>query len=428
MIPIRCTVLTAIILSFTLFGEPSGLGISQSNAGDWPQILGPNRDSQALDEQPLKTDWKADQPQVLWAQPIGSGYAGPAIAQGVVYLADRAGSEERLQALDLTTGKAKWQATWPGTYRSSMDPDSGPRAVPVIANGKAVCYGAAGDLVCIELANGKVLWNLPLRKQFNAEDGYFGAGCSPIVVAGTVIVNIGGSKAGIVGVALDSGKVTWQATRYDASYASPVATSVKGQPAVIVVTRLKTVLLDAASGNVLSEIDFGARGPTVNAATPLRLSDNTYFLTASYSIGAKLVELSGDKLNIKAANKVLLASQYNSPVKVDSVVLGADGREDGGSVNLRVLDVEGLKVLEERPLPGTTHFIAIGPQVLMLSVDGTLQLAQVADGTVTIQSKRPLADKSGGVFRALPAFSNHVLVVRSSQDGRGGEVTAIKLP
>ncbi len=165
----------AIILSFAVFGEPWSSGISRCHAGDWPQILGPNRDSQALGEAPLKSDWKVDPPQVLWSAPIGSGYSGAAIAGGLVYLVDRTGNQERLQAVDLLTGRNQWQVTWPATYRSSMDPDSGPRAVPVISQGKAVCYGAAGDLVCIDIRQGKLLWNQPLRKQYRAEDGYFGA-------------------------------------------------------------------------------------------------------------------------------------------------------------------------------------------------------------------------------------------------------------
>lgn len=424
----RIVSVIVIILAFAIFGEPSSQGISRCDAGDWPQILGPNRDSQAIGEAPLKSDWKVEQPQVLWANPISSGYAGAAIVGGVVYTVDRSGSNERLQAVDLQTGKSKWQATWPATYRSSMDPDSGPRAVPVISQTRAICYGAAGDLVCVDTTNGKVLWNQALRKQFAAEDGYFGAGCSPIVIDDTVIVNIGGKKAGIVGVSLTSGKVTWQATNYDASYASPVAVQVEGKPAAIVVTRLKTVLLDAVSGKVLSEIDFGARGPTVNAATPLALGKNRFFFTASYNVGAKLVELSGDQLKVSLSDQDLVASQYNSPVLMGSAILAANGREDMGDVSLRMINASSMKVAYELPLPGTTHLIAVGEQLLMLSIDGTLQQAKVYNDMIDIQGKFSIPQTGANVYRALPALSNHILIVRSSQGGAGGKITAIKLP
>ncbi len=97
MIPtIRCNFALAIILSFAVLGEPWSGRFSNCLAGDWPQILGPNRDGQALDESPLKTDWKESAPKTLWSLPISSGYAGAAIAKGIVYLADRSASQERL--------------------------------------------------------------------------------------------------------------------------------------------------------------------------------------------------------------------------------------------------------------------------------------------------------------------------------------------
>ncbi len=178
---------------------------------------------------------------------------------------------------------------------------------------------------------------------------------------------------------------------------------------------------------MLSEIDFGARGPTVNAATPLALGHNQYFLTANYEIGAKLVELVDDQLKVKYANKELLASQYNSPVKIGSLVIGANGREDGGYVKLRTLDFSSGKSIEDLSLPGTTHLIAVGDQLLMVSIDGTLQLAQVSDGKIAVLGKYTLPGSSG-VYRALPAFSNHILLVRSSQEGQGGAFTALRLP
>ncbi len=189
----------------------------------------------------------------------------------------------------------------------------------------------------------------------------------------------------------------------------------------MVVTRLMTVLLDAQTGKVLSEIDFGARGPTVNAATPLALGNQQYFLTASYNIGAKLLELTEGKLRAAYADKQLLASQYNSPVQIGSMVIGANGREDGGDVHLRMVHVASRKVVSEQPLPGTTHLIAVGQQLLMLSIDGTLQLAKVANDKVEVNSRFTVPQASPGVFRAFAGLLRAHALVRSSQKGRVGQ-------
>ncbi len=231
-----------------------------------------------------------------------------------------------------------------------------------------------------------------------------------------------------MGVSLSSGKVIWQATDYDASYASPVEVQVAGKPAAMVVTRLKTVLVDVATGDVLSEIDFGAKGPTVNAATPLALGKNKFFFTASYNVGTKLVQLRGGRLTIELAETELVASQYNSPVMIGTSIVAPHGREDFPNVTLRLLDKESLALAAELPLPGTTHLVAVGEQLLMVSIDGTLQLAKITADKIDIQSKYSVPQTGAAVYRALPAFSKHVLVVRSSEGGQGGQVTAIKLP
>src|SRR5687767_9645852 len=57
-------------------------------ADDWPQWLGPQRDGvwretgilESLPSQGLKVRWRA---------PVGMGYAGPAVAEGRVYVTDR---------------------------------------------------------------------------------------------------------------------------------------------------------------------------------------------------------------------------------------------------------------------------------------------------------------------------------------------------
>src|SRR5688500_1730242 len=72
----------------------------QVEAGDWPQILGPQRNGQASLETPLAETWTAAGPKLLWRLPAGSGYAGAAIAKGQVFVADREQENERLTALD----------------------------------------------------------------------------------------------------------------------------------------------------------------------------------------------------------------------------------------------------------------------------------------------------------------------------------------
>ena len=57
------------------------------NADDWPQWLGPQRDGVRRETGISRSFPQAD-PKVHWRRKINSGYAGPAIADGRVYIAD----------------------------------------------------------------------------------------------------------------------------------------------------------------------------------------------------------------------------------------------------------------------------------------------------------------------------------------------------
>ncbi len=409
-----------IALLLTIFTSAS------TARSDWPQILGPNRDGKASQTEPLKTDWPAAFTPI-WSQNIGNGYGGAAIVQDSVFIMHRIGSEEFLESIDLASGKQRWRTGWEATYNSSIDPDNGPRCVPTIAGDKAICYGAAGDLTCVQTNDGKLVWSRSIRKEYNAEDGYFGAGTTPLVIGDVVIVGVGASKAGIVGVDIATGKNRWVATGYDASYAAPILLrqlGKSGKPLALIVTRLKTVLLDSADGSVLSEISFGSRGPTVNAATPVEVAENQFLLTASYGIGSTLLSTAKGTLTETYRKNQLLSSQYNTPVFINDRIIGIDGREDAGTSILRAFDPQTKKTFWEQDGFSTSHLIAVANQVLVISVDGSIRLI---DGTsanykLLAESKLP-----AGKYRALPAISEGVLILRKTTGPNNSQCIAIQL-
>ncbi len=415
------SILQAIFALAILFSLASSL------PADWPQILGPNRDGQSSGTALLATEWPADLKPV-WTADIGNGYGGAAIVGNSVYIMHRIGSEEFLESLDSATGKRIWRTPWKATYRTSIDPDNGPRCVPTIMGNKAVCYGAAGDLACVQTTDGKLLWTRTLRKDYKAEDGYFGAGASPLVIDDLIIVNIGGPKAGIVGLDLATGKTRWTATTHDASYAAPIQlkqVGKSGKPLALVITRLKTVLLDSADGSVLSEVNFGSRGPTVNAATPIEVAPNQFLLTASYGIGSTLLNVANAKLTEVYRGNQLLSSQYNTPVFIKDRIIGIDGREDAGASTLRAFDPLKQKTIWEQTGFSTSHLIAISSQTLVISVDGSIKLIDATSTTY-----KPLAESQlpSGTYRALPAFSKNLLILRKTTGPSTSQCIAIQLP
>ena len=112
---------------------------------------------------------------------------------------------------------------------------------------------------------------------------FFGAGSSPLIDVGKVIVIVGGEReaeAAVVAFHLTSGETAWHPVADEASYSSPVVATVDGTRHLIALTRLKCVSLDPEDGGVRFEFPYGQRGPTVTAANPL-VVDGNLFVSAS---------------------------------------------------------------------------------------------------------------------------------------------------
>ena len=399
--------------------------------GDWPQLLGPDRNGQAAPDERLADRWPATGPGVVWRRSVGSGYAGVAVAAGRLVLFHRlpaaetgtATDMEMVEAIDAATGKTLWREGHPTRFRPQVGGGDGPLSVPVIHDGLVVTYGAQGVLSCHRIDDGSLLWQHDTHREYDAREGYFGAGSAPVVVGhgeqATVIANVGGSRrgAGIVAFALDDGEVRWTATDEPASYAAPVAVpgAAEGElPDVIVITRYRCQQVDAATGQVRWEVPFGMRGPTVNAACPLVMpgADGTasLLITASYGVGSRCGPFAANGFTPRWEGLDSLATQYATPVLVGGSLYGFDGREDLPPASLVCLDPQNGRVRWRERQSSYGSLLAADGRLLAVGTDGTLQLIQPnGDRVEILASARPLS----GTLRAMPALAEGRLYLRN---------------
>src|SRR6516165_6453495 len=76
------------LFSWAVIGYGGIVGGQSARADDWPQWLGPKRDS-VWRETGILEKFPKGGPKVLWRTPIGGGYSGPAVAGDRVYVTDR---------------------------------------------------------------------------------------------------------------------------------------------------------------------------------------------------------------------------------------------------------------------------------------------------------------------------------------------------
>ncbi len=392
-----------------------------TRAGDWPQLLGPQRDGVAVDESLPET--LPAKLSARWSHPLGQGYAGPVVVGQQVLIFHRADDQERLDVLASDNGRVQWSRNFEAGYRGGVDADTGPRCAPVVAGDRVLVFGAAGVLHCVTLADGRPLWSRDLYQDFGGNEGYFGAGSTPLVMDDHVLVNVGGRNgAGLVALRLASGETVWQAGDEPASYSSPTTVLSGKQPAALFVTRLNVVLVDPKSGRILASHPFGRRGPTVNAATPI-VFDGLAFVTASYGVGAALLQLDSPNLKPVWANDETLSSQYNTPVLYRAHLFGIHGREDLGAAELRCVAARTGEVAWSQRNFGVAHLIRAADRLAILTVDGALVLAD-ADPTRYRESAR--AQVSSATTRALPALAAGHLYLRDNT-AQGGRLLCVRL-
>lgn len=85
-------------------------GSYAAHADDWPQWRGARRDG-VWRENGIVEKFDSPQLAIKWRAPIGSGYSGPTVAAGRVYVADRITEPEQVERVlcfNESTGERIW--------------------------------------------------------------------------------------------------------------------------------------------------------------------------------------------------------------------------------------------------------------------------------------------------------------------------------
>ena len=342
---------------------------------DWPQFLGPTRNSIST-EVGLISSWSKDGPPLVWQKETGAGFAGAAVAGESLILFHRFGDEEVVECLEANTGKGRWKFSYATRYIDQFGFDPGPRATPLISNGKVYTLGAEGIFHCLDLDSGKKIWGRSLNEEFTVAKGFFGVATSPLIEDELILVNVGGTDAaGIVAFARATGQEVWRATDHQASYSSPVAATLAGTRYAIFLTREGIVFLDPKTGTVKYNVRFRSRmNASVNAASPV-VADNTVFFSACYGPGAMLLQVGDNRFDKLWKNDESMSNHYNTCVAHNGYLYGFHGRQESGA-KLRCVELKTGLVKWTSERTGCGSLILADGKLIVLDEDGDLILVQ----------------------------------------------------
>ena len=224
-----------------------------ARAEDWPQWRGPNRDG-VWHETGIMESFPPEGLKISWRAAVGRGFSTPVVARGRVYLTDvelkKPKAKERVLCFDEAGGKLLWTHQYAVDYPQwAFEPSAGgPRATPIVRDGKLFTLGNLGHLFCLDAATGKVVWKKDLAKEYEVKE-FTGITGSPLIEDELLILNICGKPAAcVVAFNRNSGKEAWRALDDSFTYSSPVVITAGGQKQLIVWTQEAVTSLNPKTG------------------------------------------------------------------------------------------------------------------------------------------------------------------------------------
>jgi outer membrane protein assembly factor BamB len=415
-----------------------------ARADDWPQWLGPQRDA-VWRETDILEKFPTNGLNFRWRTPIGTGYAGPAVAGGRVYVHDRKlaantanpanafdrgriPGAERVLCLDEKTGRVLWTHEYDAPYTVSYA--AGPRATPVVHQGKVYTLGAEGHLHCLDATTGKMLWARELTKDFTTKTPIWGFAGHPLVDGQKLICLVGGEGSVAVAFDKDTGKELWRAlTAREPGYAPPMIYEFGGQRQLIIWHPESVNGLDPETGRLL----WTHRAPVrtgMSIATPRQLG-NRLFLTSFYS-GSLMLRIQSDAApevlwqTAKASEKdtEMLHSVMSTPV------VGADhiyGSCSYGQFRC-LITATGERVWEtfapttgKSERWGTAFIVAQGDRHFLFNEQGDLIIARLTPEQYEEVSRVRLIEPNNHDARrpvvwSHPAFANRSIYARNDAE------------
>ncbi|MHC4691268.1 MAG: PhnD/SsuA/transferrin family substrate-binding protein [Planctomycetota bacterium] len=382
---------------------------SLSNFGrpvvEWTDWRGPKRDGVSR-YVPRKLPAKA---KFLWRRKLtGMGMSGIAATSRCVIVADKSKVNDVFRCLDADTGAQLWAIEYPAP--EDMDFSNSPRANPVIYEGLVYLLGAFGDLHCVKLETGQVVWKKNIVKEFGAELITWGMCSTPLIIADKLIVNPGAKDASIVALDRLTGKVIWKTPGEPAGYSSFILATFGNVRQIVGYDSISLGGWDPKTGRRLWKLLPDDEGD-FNVPTPIYIDGK--LLVTTENNGTRLYGFDDDgKIQTKPlAQNPDLAPDSSTPVVINNLVFGCFG-------GLYCLDLNNdLKTLysaDDDAFFDYAVLIAGNDHVLIITVEGDLILIEASGDRYTLKSRLRLFEKSE-VF-SHPALIGSRMYIRNTTE------------
>ena len=443
--------LTCVVITFACVGF-----LSPSQADDWPQWLGPNRDA-VWREDGIVDRFPEGGPRLRWKTKLGAGYSGPAVSKGRVFVMDRLmpgldpakakllhdgqpprnvnfirkllPGSERLVCLSESDGKMIWAHEWDCPYTTVAAYAIGPRATPTVDGDRVYALGAEGNLFCLSAKNGSVVWLRDFKKDYGLEIPEWGTAAHPLVDGSRLICIVGGDGSTCVAFDKVTGRELWRAlSAKQPGYCPPLIRHLGGKRQLLVWHSDALEALNPENGKLYWSVKIK---PTyaMSIGQPVVEGDRVFVM--GFNRVSACIEVSKDgqsaKLLWKGNTRRGIAGVHNAAFIHDGHIYacGPNGKyscarlDSGEKLWSTFSPSEG-----ERPSSWANVFtIRQGNRYFLANDYGELIIAVLSPAGYREISRAKLIDPThqvGGrtLVWSHPAFANHSVYLRNDREIR----------
>ena len=364
-------------------------------AEDWLQWGGPNGDftlNSKKGEKPVTGN-----PKILWERPLGEGYSSILYKRNSLYTMYSKGDYEVIVSLNASTGKDKWEYRYKREFWKDMRHyyGPGPNATPLIVDDKIISIGIAGQMHCLNLTSGKLIWKRDLPSEFGRlkrveEYGYSG---SPIRYKDMVIVHVGGDQHSVIAIDPNTGKDIWKSGPGGVSYAQASVIELAGQDQFIYFTPEGVNGLDPLTGKLLWH--FVIPFSNGNHLTPIvKCDDNHIFVSSQFNRGGgRLLKVTNTKTGIDVKEVWFDKKKQGSCwtlIRIGEFIYGSTGGHNGS-----LLSAFNWKTGEFAWKQDGYHMAQClykNDTLIFLDREGKLSVAKVSPEKITVRSTMQITE------------------------------------
>jgi outer membrane protein assembly factor BamB len=299
-------------------------------AEDWPGFLGPRREAICRETDLLK-QWPEGGPPLAWKiSGLGEGFSTVSVVGNVLYTQGHKDGKQWVTALDVgKQGKLIWQADF-GVIRNEPANRPGSRPAPTIDGDRLYTTGIGGDIACMDVKDGRVVWRRDFVEDFGGKLPMWGYAESPLVDGPWVICTPGGENNTIVALDKTNGKQIWGAAVGDkAAYSSVLKATIDGVEQYINLTQKGVISVRAKDGKLLWRYDAPA-SDKANCSECV-VSGRSVFASTGYGVGGGRADVkrNGDRFEV---NEVFftkkMQNHHGGMVLIDGMIYGCNNPKD----------------------------------------------------------------------------------------------------